>query len=85
MMAYHSFKDASGNLYGSFKTFRITRGNRSSWGDGSGFWENEWGERSRILCGFYWQSCFPGCLPDGEPMGPFRSEAAAIRDAQEMD
>ena len=82
-MAYHSFIDPSGNAYGSFETFRITRENRDSWGD-SGFWENDLGERSRILCGFYWQACFPGCLPDGEPMGPFRSEAAAIRNAREM-
>jgi len=32
--------------------------------------------------GWYWQSCFPGCLPDGEPMGPFASEAEATADAQ---
>lgn len=32
--------------------------------------------------GFYWWSCFPGCLPDGEPIGPFDTEAEAIADAQ---
>ena len=32
--------------------------------------------------GFYWWSCFPGCLPDGEPNGPFDTEALAIADAQ---
>lgn len=36
-----------------------------------------------LRCGWYWQPCFPGCLPDGDPVGPFRSEAAAVRDAQE--
>lgn len=33
--------------------------------------------------GWYWWSCFPGCLPDGEPTGPFETEAEAIADAQE--
>jgi hypothetical protein len=32
--------------------------------------------------GWYWQACFPGCLPDGEPHGPFNSEAVALADAQ---
>ena len=33
--------------------------------------------------GWYWWSCFPGCLPDGEPKGPFTTEAEALADAQE--
>lgn len=33
--------------------------------------------------GWYWQACFPGCLPDGEPFGPFETEAEAIAHAQE--
>lgn len=32
--------------------------------------------------GWYWQACFPGCLPDGDPMGPFNSEADAMNDAR---
>lgn len=32
--------------------------------------------------GWYWWPCFPGCLPDGEPIGPFATEAAAVADAQ---
>lgn len=32
--------------------------------------------------GYYWWACFPGCLPDGEPMGPFDSEDAALEDAR---
>jgi hypothetical protein len=31
--------------------------------------------------GWYWQACFSGCLPDGEPIGPFETEALAIADA----
>lgn len=35
--------------------------------------------------GFYWWPCFPGCLPDGEPSGPFESARAAIADADEWN
>jgi len=31
--------------------------------------------------GWYWQACFPGCLPDGDPMGPFKTELDAMADA----
>jgi hypothetical protein len=34
--------------------------------------------------GWYWWSCFPGCLPDSEPFGPFATEAEALADAQEV-
>ena len=34
--------------------------------------------------GWYWQSCFPGCLPDGEAIGPFETEDEAIFDAQDL-
>jgi hypothetical protein len=30
---------------------------------------------------FYW-SCFPGCLPDGAPVGPFKSQPEALADAR---
>lgn len=33
--------------------------------------------------GWYWQPCFPGCLPDGEPIGPFATEAEALADSQQ--
>ena len=33
--------------------------------------------------GWYYWACFPGCLPDGEPIGPFDTEAEAIDAAQE--
>ena len=32
--------------------------------------------------GWYWWFCFPGCMPDGEPNGPFATEAEALADAQ---
>lgn len=33
--------------------------------------------------GWFWWSCFPGCLPDSDPVGPFDTEADALADAQE--
>ena len=36
--------------------------------------------------GWYWWSCFPGCMPDGEePNGPFDTEAEALAAAQAID
>lgn len=35
-----------------------------------------------ILQWYYW-ACFPGCLPDGDPVGPFETEADATADAQD--
>lgn len=33
--------------------------------------------------GWYWWFCFPGCFPDSDPFGPFKSEAAAAADCAE--
>jgi hypothetical protein len=30
--------------------------------------------------GWYWWVCFPGCLPDSEPQGPFDTEKEALAD-----
>ena len=32
--------------------------------------------------GWFWWSCFPGCLPDSEPTGPFATQTEALTDAQ---
>ena len=32
--------------------------------------------------GWYYWYCFPGCLPDSEPIGPFATEADALTDAR---
>ncbi len=36
------------------------------------------------LPGWYWWFCFPGCLPDSELSGPFETEDAALKDAQDL-
>ena len=33
--------------------------------------------------GWYWHACFPGCIPDGEPSGPFATSRDARKDADE--
>ena len=33
--------------------------------------------------GWYWWSCFPGCLPDSDAIGPFETEQEAIDDARD--
>lgn len=38
-------------------------------------------QAANTLAGWYWWSCCPGCLPDGEASGPFETELEAIQDA----
>jgi len=33
--------------------------------------------------GWYWQACFPGCLPDGDAFGAYETEAEAIAAAND--
>ena len=68
---YHSFIDDSGNEYGSFEVFEGA-GNFSYLSD------------TVYPRGYYWWSCFPGCLPDSDPVGPFKTESDAITDATEV-
>jgi hypothetical protein len=34
--------------------------------------------------GWYYWFCFPGCLPDSEPSGPYDSAEAAIAECREL-
>lgn len=43
------------------------------------------GDGDPLPAGWYWWPCFPGCMPDGDPCGPFDTEADAIADAQNFD
>lgn len=40
-------------------------------------------DHGRSCNGWYWQPCFPGCLPDSDPAGPFETETEALADARE--
>ena len=35
--------------------------------------------------GWYYQACFPGCLPDGDPVGPFATAEEALMEARNAD
>ena len=73
-MAYETFIDDDGNEFGSVEIFYRTETANAA--DG---WIDDDGET--FPAGWYWWSCFPGCLPDGDPSGPFPSEDAAREDA----
>ena len=40
-------------------------------------------EHATSHVGYYWWPCFPGCLPDSDPCGPFASASEALADARE--
>jgi len=47
-----------------------------------GSFEVYWNEdHDSELSGWYWSPCFPGCLPDGDPSGPFETYEMALEDA----
>ena len=35
--------------------------------------------------GWYYWYCFPGCLPDSDPVGPYETEKDAIKAAEECN
>jgi len=77
-MTWHTFETVDGQEFGSFEAFYL--GN-----DGSAYGRNHLTEEGTFApSGWYWWPCFPGCLPDGEPIGPFETEREAIQDAQSM-
>jgi hypothetical protein len=34
--------------------------------------------------GWYWQACFPGCMPDGDPNGPYETSDLAFANARDV-
>ena len=50
--------------------YRTRKENRAdNWTDSDG---------QPLGAGWFWWACFPGCLPDSDPFGPFESESEAI-------
>ena len=66
-MAFHQFTPSDREPYGSFEVFYDIRALTLT--------------GKEVDAGFYWQSGFPGCIPDGDPVGPFPTEEEAIEDA----
>ena len=40
-------------------------------------------EKEDVQTGWFYWFCFPGCMPDSEPMGPYATEEEALADARE--
>lgn len=66
-MTYYQFQPPDCEPYGSFETFYLAHK----------------ADEADYEQGWYWWACFPGCIPDGDPMGPFATEEDAISDANE--
>ena len=95
-MSYYQFSNSYGEVYGSCEVFQwdrfdcedadiLERDSQSATGwisfdFGMGGTIREDADPT-LWEGWYWQACFPGCLPDGDPMGPFPTEAACLEDA----
>ena len=90
-MAYYQFTPSDGEPYGSFETFHYDLASFQDCKGADGLFyvfQSDFTPDGGLLeedlpglVGFYWQSCFPGCLPDSDPVGPFQTEAEAIADA----
>jgi hypothetical protein len=48
----------------------------------NGLLERQVNETDTPSVGWYWQAGYTGCVPDGDPEGPFDTEAEALADAQ---
>jgi len=92
-MSYYPFLSDDGSTYGSCEVFFMSAADiRAHWripgwdgfavpSDCPGDPRDCCADNPSDLQGWYWQACQPGCLPDGDPMGPFPSESDAIADA----
>ena len=70
---FHAFHaEETQEEYGLFEVF---------WHDGNNGQPE--GEESDMAPGWYWAAGFPGCLWDGEPVGPFAYSQQAHEDADE--
>ena len=74
-MAYYHFRADDGSDFGSFEVFAL---------DGSVNDDISQEDGTPYKAGWYWWACFPGCLPEGEPWGPFGTEQDAITDARDL-
>ena len=75
-MSFYQFTN-EGEHYGSFEVF-YDDSDPGPWSDEPRNFDED---SQPVKPGFYWWSCFPGCIPDGSASGPFKSEQDAIKDA----
>lgn len=80
-MTYYQFKDSENQPYGSFEVFYADIADCADLAKIEIAAAVAEEDRTTFHPGYYWWACFPGCMPDGDPSGPFRSEEAAVEDA----
>ena len=79
---FHQFHaEESQEPHGSFEVFWWEGGHMLEQDEDDTMPLDDW--RDPEPAGWYWRAGFPGCLPDGEPTGPFGSSQAAHADADE--
>ena len=71
---FHRFLADDGSEYGSFEVYWHTEDKDAH--------DDDDAELCELASGWYWRSCFPGCLPDGEPNGPYARSRLAYEDAR---
>lgn len=76
MSQHYSNQDRATDPYSlpDLEIFRVRRGDKIE-APGGGY----------LACGWYWQTCLPGCMPDSDPFGPFKSETQALADARSQN
>jgi hypothetical protein len=76
---YGQFASETGEKYGSFEVFHhdgVRFSDDDCWADSDG---------NPMPAGWYWWACFPVCMPDSDPNGPFDTEAEATADARNSE
>ena len=74
---YHSVITDDGDTIGEIEVFYF---DGVLWACEGDCWTDEDGET--LPKGYYWCTCLPGCMPDSEPNGPFKTKTAAVDDAE---
>ena len=90
---YHSFTDTSFETgiatvepYGSFEVFWFDGDDSNKYFFAPSVHTQRLDNTVEIEpSGWYWWSCFPGCMPDSEKVGPFASSEQAYNDANEVE
>lgn len=63
--------------------FYVDKTMADEWNEYNNDWSSSTMEMTDYTPGYYYQFCFPGCLPDSEPYGPYETEEDAIEAARE--
>jgi len=76
---YHRFS-GNGVEYGSYYIFQVTIADLDRAGADCETYDSQITE-----AGWYWQAQFPGCLPDGDPSGPYHTSRLAYEAANDFE